>query len=65
MKKLDLRWVSNPDWCYRDENYVERLKPNAPKEAQDSYKHYLEQTFGEQGKSLVQKWQKIGQKEDK
>lgn len=42
MKKLDLRWVSNPDWCYRDENYVERLKPNAPKEAQDSYKHYLE-----------------------
>ena len=43
MKKLDYYWASNPDWCYRDENYVERLKPNAPKEAQDSYKHYLEQ----------------------
>lgn len=43
MKKSDLLWASNPDWCYRDENYVERLKPNAPKEAQDSYQHFLEQ----------------------
>ena len=43
MEKLDLRLVSNPDWWERNENYAKVLKPNAPKEAQDSYKHYLEQ----------------------
>lgn len=43
MKKLDLRWASNPNWWERNENYAKVLKPNAPKEAQGSYKHYLEQ----------------------
>ena len=43
MEKLDLRLVSNPDWWERNENYAKVLKPNAPKEAQDSYEHYLEQ----------------------
>ena len=43
MKKLDLRLASNPDWWERNENYAKALKPNAPKEAQDSYQHFLEQ----------------------
>ena len=52
MKRLDLYWTTNPDWWERKENYVKVLKPDAPKEAQESNKHYLEQTSGEQGKSL-------------
>lgn len=40
MKKLDLRLASNPDWWERNENYAKVLKPNAPKEAQDSYQHF-------------------------
>ena len=43
MEKLDLRLASNPDWWERNENYSKVLKPNAPKEAQDSYQHFLEQ----------------------
>ena len=43
MKRLDLYWTTNPDWGERKENYVKVLKPDAPKEAQESYKHYLEQ----------------------
>ena len=43
MKKLDLRLASNPDWWERNENYAKVLKQNAPKEAQDSYQHFLEQ----------------------
>ena len=43
MEKLDLRLASNPDWWERNENYVKVLKPNAPKEAQDSCQHFLEQ----------------------
>ena len=42
-EKLDLRLASNPDWWERNENYAKVLKPNAPKEAQDSYQHFLEQ----------------------
>lgn len=43
MEKLDLRLASNPDWWERNENYAKVLKLNAPKEAQDSYQHFLEQ----------------------
>ena len=43
MEKLDLRLASNHDWWERNENYAKVLKPNAPKEAQDSYQHFLEQ----------------------
>ena len=43
MEKLDLRLASNPDWWERNGNYAKVLKPNAPKEAQDSYQHFLEQ----------------------
>ena len=43
MRKLDFFWASNKDWYFRKENGVRVLKPNAPPEAQESYKRYLEQ----------------------
>lgn len=43
MRRLDYFWKTNKDWWYRDENLVPRLKETAPKEAQESYKRYLEQ----------------------
>lgn len=43
MRKLDLYWMMNRDWIYQQENGVFELKPDAPPEAQESYKHYLEQ----------------------
>ena len=42
MRKLDYFWKTNKDWWYRDKN-LPRLKEDAPPEAQESYKHYLEQ----------------------
>ncbi len=43
MKKLDFYWRTNKEWYYLTENGVYVVKPDAPKEAQESYKHYLEQ----------------------
>ena len=43
MRKLDYFWRTNKNWWYRDENLNEILKDDAPPEAQESYKHYLEQ----------------------
>ena len=34
--------MSKEDWWDLD-NYVPVVRPDAPQEAQDSYKHYLEQ----------------------
>ena len=52
MKRLEFYWSSNPDcWAWKP-NGMRVIKPDATKEAQESYKHYLEQTSGEQGKSL-------------
>lgn len=44
--------VKSCDWWEWKPNGMRVIKPDAPKDAQESYKHYLEQTFGEQGKSL-------------
>lgn len=41
MRKLDYYWMSNPDWWEFD-GLVPVVKKNAPKEAQDSYKRYVE-----------------------
>ena len=49
MRKLDYYWQSNPDWFYQKDNGVFTIKPDAPKEAQDSYKHYLEQISSKRG----------------
>jgi hypothetical protein len=43
VRKLDFYWQTNEDWYYLDENLTFRLKEDAPEEAQESYKHYLEQ----------------------
>jgi hypothetical protein len=40
---MDIYWMSNKDWYHRNENLVPVLNDNAPPEAQESYKHYLEQ----------------------
>ena len=42
MKKLDFYWASNREW-WEFKNHIRVLRSDAPKEAQDSYKHYLEQ----------------------
>lgn len=52
MKILDFYWSLNTDWWEWKPNGMRVIKPDAPKEAQESYKHYLEQISGEQGKSL-------------
>ena len=52
MKILDFYWSSNTDWWEWKPNGMRVIKPDAPKEAQESYKHYLEQISGEQEKSL-------------
>ena len=43
MRKLDFFWKTNKDWWYLDKNLDMRIKPDAPPEAQESYKRYLEQ----------------------
>ena len=47
-------FYTNADWILlmRRMKIMRVIKPDATKEAQESYKHYLEQTSGEQGKSL-------------
>ncbi len=42
MKKLDLYWRTNDEW-WELKNYVPVVKKDAPPEAQESYKRYLEQ----------------------
>lgn len=43
MRKLDFYWKSNKSWYHRKDNLVPVINADAPKEAQESYKHYLEQ----------------------
>ena len=40
MKILDFYWSSNTDWWEWKPNGMRVIKPDAPKEAQESYKHY-------------------------
>ena len=42
MTKLDLYWQSNSDW-WELKNHIPVVKKDAPPEAQESYKRYLEQ----------------------
>lgn len=43
MRKLDYYWRSNKNWYHMDENDDFVINEDAPPEAQESYKHYLEQ----------------------
>ena len=44
MTKLDNFWMSNEDWIEeRESGFGWKLRDDAPEEAQESYKHYLEQ----------------------
>lgn len=42
VKKLDLYWRSNPEW-WELKNHVPVIREDAPREAQESYKKYIEQ----------------------
>ena len=42
MTNLDLFWKSNPEWFERN-GFNCKIKPDAPKEAQESYQNYLRQ----------------------
>ena len=52
MRKLDFYWASNKDWFHFKDNGVMVVNDDAPPEAQESYKHYLEQ---KKRKSIKQK----------
>ena len=42
MRALDLHWMDNPKW-WEYVNGEVRVKDDAPKEAKESYDHYLKQ----------------------
>lgn len=42
MKKLDLFWKSNRSW-WEFKNHIPTIKKDAPPQAQESYKRYLQQ----------------------
>lgn len=42
MRKFDVYWKSNKEW-YEYDGLVPKLKEDAPKEAQESFEHYLQQ----------------------
>ena len=43
MRKLDFFWKTNKSWYERLESGACVIKPDAPPEAQESYKRYQEQ----------------------
>lgn len=43
MRKLDFHWMDNENWFHQIENGSFVVNDDAPPEAQDSYKRYLEQ----------------------
>ncbi|MBR5370970.1 MAG: hypothetical protein IK130_02025 [Oscillospiraceae bacterium] len=44
MRKFDNYWLSNKEW-FHWENGHPVINDTAPPEAQESYKHYIEQTI--------------------
>jgi len=42
MKRIDMHWMDKKEWWEVKDN-VPVVKNDAPQEAQESYKHYLEQ----------------------
>ncbi len=43
MRVFDYYWMSNPAWWHRKDNYVPVINEDAPEEAQESYRRYIEQ----------------------
>ena len=43
MKKLDFFWKTNKNWYHLTDDLDFVLNDDAPPEARESYKHYLEQ----------------------
>ncbi len=44
MRKFDFFWKTNKNWYHRKENGAAVINDDAPPEAQESYKRYLEQS---------------------
>lgn len=44
MRKFDYHWMDNENWFHQLENGVFVINDDAPLEAHESYKHYLEQS---------------------
>ena len=44
MRNIDLHWMDNREWWEIDDELHPIVRKDAPPEAQESYKHYLEQT---------------------
>ena len=44
MRKFDYFWKTNKSWFHRKKNGVAVINDDAPQEAQESYKRYLEQS---------------------
>jgi len=47
MRNIDLHWMDNREW-WEIRDHIPVVKKDAPPEAQESYKHYLEQTKDEE-----------------
>ena len=43
MTKLDHYWMTNEEWFEIKDDLTYIIKPDAPKEAQESYKRYIKQ----------------------
>lgn len=43
MRKLDYHWMDKEEWYHQNPNGTYSINDDAPPEAQESYKHYLEQ----------------------
>lgn len=48
MKRFDAYWLSNENWYHFTESGARVINDDAPLEAQESYKRYLEQTKDEE-----------------
>ena len=47
MRKLELYWRTNSDWFHFDENLRAVINDDAPEEAKESYRRYMEQRKAE------------------
>ena len=50
MRRYDLLWATNSKWWHFDENYNRIPNDDAPPEAKESYKRYIDQLKNEKRK---------------
>ncbi len=57
MRKLDYYWMSNENWFHQQDNGAFVVNHDAPPEAQESYKNYIEQV--ERSEKSVEKGESL------